>query len=308
MSGRWRRWRPRGNQPIGGNSAVPTVALEAWEVFETVTARLQRLSLGKRFWRHGPHHPEALEPLITDARRYALQLSEHQGVSPAAAAAWLYVLVLQAPRAAEAQLQMDRHPHGYHDKAARLYELIDFNDAFVSTVLALPQSLLGSFPSVAKGHMDALCKRTGTRCFSDEEFAAIVQGLSREIAVYQGALAEGFTAEMTSRTSDAFGIDMQIIDPRSMRGVNVDVKARSAYHYRVANLEREGRLSEEAALMADRNGFIAVYNGHGTEKKKVVLWRIDPAALGDIVEFRFADTAPLGTMLRKILLFSGEPL
>ncbi len=36
------------------------------------------------------------------------------------------LLVVQTPRAARAQAQMDAHEHGYHNREKRLFELIDF--------------------------------------------------------------------------------------------------------------------------------------------------------------------------------------
>src|SRR6478672_12632759 len=45
-------------------------------------------------------------------------------------------LLAQTPTAVFAQAQMDSHKHGYHNREKRLYELIDFNDTFVSYVLA----------------------------------------------------------------------------------------------------------------------------------------------------------------------------
>lgn len=247
-------------------------------------------------------------PTIESAERYARTLAEKRAEPMHIAEAWLYALVLQAPRAAEAQLLMDKHPHGYHDKQARLYELIDFNDALVATVLALPQEVRAAFESYAKQLMDTMCKKARTRCFSNEEFDAIIHGLSREIAVYLGVAAEGYQPEMTNRATDAFGIDMRIIDPQTMRYVDVDVKTRSAFHYRIHDLEREGRISEEELIMADRNGFVAVYNGRGDERRKVVIWRIDHEVLGDIVDFRFKDTRALGAMFKKIVLYTGEKL
>src|SRR5690606_30984045 len=49
----------------------------------------------------------------------------------------LALLILQAPGAARAQREMDGHRGGYKNRQARLYELIDFNDTFVDTVLSL---------------------------------------------------------------------------------------------------------------------------------------------------------------------------
>lgn len=73
---------------------------------------------------------------------------------------WLTLLIMQAPRAAHAQAMMDELPHGYHDRKARLYELIDFNDAFVSTVLLLPDKELAAFANHARSMMAAFSKKS----------------------------------------------------------------------------------------------------------------------------------------------------
>lgn len=305
MKTKWRRWRPKIRpEPQQAQAQLQ----DAWDIFDSVGLRIKRLQLTKRRWQKGTNSLEALVPTIESAERYARTLAEKRAEPMHIAEAWLYALVLQAPRAAEAQLLMDKHPHGYHDKQARLYELIDFNDALVATVLALPQEVRAVFESYAKQLMDTMCKKARTRCFSNEEFDAIIHGLSREIAVYLGVAAEGYQPEMTNRATDAFGIDMRIIDPQTMRYVDVDVKTRSAFHYRIHDLEREGRISEEELIMADRNGFVAVYNGRGDERRKVVIWRIDHEVLGDIVDFRFKDTRALGAMFKKIVLYTGEKL
>lgn len=303
---RWRRWRPQVETQT--HQLVDTRPQDAWEVFDSVAARVRRVTITKRFWKQGSQYPEQLNGLITEAQRHAVQSVERGASQFEVAEAWLYALVLQAPRAALAQAQMNKHSHGYHDRKARLFELIDFNDAFVATVLALPEELRPVFLEYAKRLMDQMCKKTGTRCFSDEEFEAISHGLSREIAVFLGVKKEGYEAEMTNRATDAFGIDMRIIDPHAMKAVNVDVKTRSAFYYRIHDLKREGRITDDQMIVADRNGFVAVYNGRGDEQRKVVVWRIDHELLGDIVDFRFKDTRALGEMFAKIVLYTGEPL
>jgi len=197
---------------------------------------------------------------------------------------------------------MDGHPHGYHDREKRLYELIDFNDTFVSAVLAQPSIGLSDFSERMKAAMINFCAAQKTIMFSDEQFEAIVKGLSREIAVYLGARREGFVAEMTSRTEDAFGIDMVITDPRTRDILNIDCKTPSAFRYRLEELEKEGRISTEQLLKADEDDFITVINRLGDENVPVTIFCIRPEHLGDIVDFRFSDTRPLGDKLRSIFV------
>ncbi len=302
MANGWRRFRPeRPAEPVDWTHTQRD-ELDA-DLFVVVQRQVQETRVNKRAWRRFRDMSE-LNVSIDTAKHRAEQLSlEHD---PHAAAAWLYTLVLQAPRAAEAQEQMDKHPHGYHNKEQRLLELIDFNDAFVATVLTLPAVCLPHFEDRVKQLLDTMCQKVGTRCFSNEEYQAIVHGLSREIAVYRGAQTEGYEVEMTNRATDAFGIDMRITDPKTFRSVNVDIKTRSSFHYRMNTLAHEGRLSEEEYLMADRNGFAKVYNGRGHERTPVVVWRIDHELLGSIECFSFVDTAPLGTMLRDIMFRASE--
>lgn len=293
MSAHWRRWRPQ-----GGPVETDTLPQQSGDMFTVVTARVKKTmprirsrdKRGLQYW----------DEIIQQAKQAAESL-EAQGVPDHdRAVAWLYALAMQAPRAAEAQQEMDKHPHGYHNREKRLYELIDFNDTYDASVLAAPEDLLLDFPDRTKEVLDLACKRAGTRCFSNEQFEAITHGLSREIAVYKGVREEGYEAEMTNRMTDAFGIDMRIYDPKTLHHINVDVKTRSAYYHRIQELRREGRLSDEAVLMADRNGFTRVYNGHNGQEVPVVIWRIDEQELGTITAFQFARTDYLATMLRDI--------
>lgn len=299
-SGRWHRFRPSNNEALSG------VAVSSFELFAQVQMRLKRVDISKRSWRKYRDFTE-LDSYIDGARGHAIgQRSDAPSLERAEA--WLYALALQAPRAAVAQEEMNKHPHGYHNKEHRLYELIDFNDAFDSAVLAMPRELLPHVDERIKELCDFMCNKAGTRCFSDEEYQAITHGLSREIAVFHGLEDEGYHVEMTSRRDDAFGIDMIIMDPRTMRQVAVDIKTRSSYHYRVQELHREGRLSEEGLIMAERNGFTAVMNGRGAEQRQVVTWRIDHEVLGDVVDYRFEKTKLLAETAEAIVLRYGEKL
>jgi hypothetical protein len=241
-----------------------------------------------------------LNPVIDD-RRHMAELS-------GSSLDWLTVLALQAPRAAIAQHHMDKHPNGYDGGHARLYELIDFNDSFVSTVLSLPESLLPDFQTEAKQLMDNLCTRLRTPRFSDEQYEAITHGLSREIAVYRGLQREGLSVSMTSRVQDAKGVDMIVSDPETGATINVDVKTRSAFYYRLKDLRSEGRITKEAAEQAEVDGFCEVRNGHSADGVDVILLRIDPDDVGEIKNFSFADTAQLGVMVRHILAAYGATI
>lgn len=247
-----------------------------------------------------------LVPLIDAAKTEANQTQQSGKLSGAQAWAWLRALILQAPRAAEAQQQMDKIPHGYRNKSARLYELIDFNDAFVSTVLALPEADLPGFTENAKQLMDWFCKRVGSRSFNPTQYQGIVQGLGREIAIYRGAQREGFLVRMTERTSDALGIDMVITDPSTNRYINIDCKAPSAYRHRIYRLLHEKRLSQEEVDAAEALGFIAEINGHGRNRVQVVVWRITREEYGEIRDFCFVNTAVLAQKIRAILHIYGQ--
>jgi hypothetical protein len=142
--------------------------------------------------------------------------------------------------------------------------------------------------------------------FSGEQYEAIVQGLGREIAVYKGLQIEGFDVHMTSRASDALGVDMVVSDAASGKSVNIDCKAPSAYRHRIYTLLREGRLRPEEVTAAETLGYIAELNGHGREKVEVVLWRIERQRYGDIVAFTFEDTRPLARTIAAILKTYGE--
>lgn len=299
IRGHWRRFRPENNEAFSG------VAVSSLELFTQVAMRLKKVGISKRSWRKHQDFTE-LDSYIDGARGHAIGLEKNNAPPLERAEAWLYALALQAPRAAVAQSEMSKHPHGYHNKEHRLYELIDFNDAFDSAVLAMPRDLLPHVHEYIKNTCDFMCQKAGTRRFADDEYQAIVHGLSREIAVYLGLTDEGYHVEMTNRHEDAFGIDMTILWPKTMKQVAVDIKTRSSYHYRVHDLHREGRLSEEGLFMAERNGFTAVINGHGGEGRRVVTWRIDHEVLGEVVDFRFENTRRLAEEAQMILLRYGE--
>lgn len=208
-------------------------------------------------------------------------------------------LILMTPGAARAQNEMDQHRGGYKNRQARLYELIDFNDMFVDTVLALDESELEHFSTRLYQEMQTFACRTRTKPFERNQYDAIVHGLSREIAVYRGARSLGYIARMTSRAQDAMGIDMVIIDPDSKKTLNIDVKTSSSFHFRLMDLQREKRMNEEKRMYCELAGYCIVRNGKGVKAVDTVLFRISTKYLGPINTFTFINTHDLGTMLRQ---------
>ncbi len=213
----------------------------------------------------------------------------------------LAALFAQAPRASLAQAQMDRHPHGYHDKRARLYELIDFNDTFDLVVLTLSDKHRGEFVERAKRAIDRTCQRVGAPGFNDGQWQAVVRGLSHEIAVYLSAKDHGFYAVMTPRSQDALGVDIQVMDPESRRYVNLDIKSPLSFRHRLEQLVKEGRMTERELLLSDERSYAVVANGHGSQKVQVVLLGVLPDRFGEIVDFEFADTTPMRSMLSRLI-------
>lgn len=280
----WRRFRQ-----ASGQLQTATVYDKAWEEIRTVL-------LGKR-----PRDDRAVEVAIKDMREQAELLRSSRAPLEEQAAANLALLILQAPRAARAQQAMDKHSGGYQNHQARLYELIDFNDAFDTTVLALPEEYLGDFPIQLWDQLVKFCRLAGARMLTAKQYNAIVHGLSREIAVYRGALKEGYKVYMTSRSADAMGIDMVLIDPSSGTSLNIDCKTHSAYHFRLLDLVREGRLSEKQREVAEELGFCKVINGHGVRAVQTTLLRISTEQLGEIHNFSFQDTRPLKALIERAM-------
>lgn len=295
----WRRFGKYTNQKKAQKR------LSGLAIFKIVEQELRNeIPIAKHRWRKHTDF-QYLNPYIEAATARAEKAEEtddHDGQ----AAAWLLALILRSPRAAQAQAVMDKHRRSYRNKAARTMELIDFNDAFVSTVLAMPEDHLHEFTDELQRLQFWFCKRVGAWSFSDAQFEAIVHGLSREIAVFKVVQSAGYAVNMTSRAQDAIGIDMQITDRQSGTKVNVDTKTTSAYHYRLIDLLREGRLDQLEIDEADRRGFVLVINGHGGAKTPVVLWRIDQNEVGKIDDFRFSDSEKVIEMLRAIMGTYGE--
>ena len=256
--------------------------------------RLEEL-LSRHHVAHGSNDIDGLDKLIEEQ---VVRIISHP-----TAVEWFSLLVLRAPGAARAQHQMDKHPHGHQGQQARLFELIDFNDAFVSTVLALGDAERHGFIELAKREIDTFCERVGSRTFSEGQFEAITHGLSREVAVYLGAIDQGFSVAMTARGQDAMGVDMVINDPVSGKSLNIDCKTASSYHYRIKDLVEQGRLSEQEGRTAEELGYAHELNGHGTEAVAVTLLRVDPNEVGEMLDFQFEDPRLLGDRL-KILFRS----
>ncbi len=217
----------------------------------------------------------------------------------------LAALLIQVPRAVLAQLQMDQHPHGYHDKHARLFELIDFNDTLTEVVIAMHDDDRRRFDSRVKEAADRVCRRVGAPCFSNEQWEAIVRGLSREIAIYVAARDSGFDTAMGSRTQDALGVDVQIRDPESGRYINIDSKTPSAFRHRLEVLVDEGRLTTQELLAADERSYAVVHNGHGGRTVTLILLCILPDLFGEVKDFEFVDPTPMRDMLNRLIRDHG---
>ena len=213
----------------------------------------------------------------------------------------LIALLAQAPSAALAQAQMDASHHGYANRQQRLYELIDFNDTTVDTILAMDDSQRAQFDNRVKRAADRTCRRVGAPCFSDEQWSAIIRGLTREVALFLAAKEHGFLAYMTDRTHDALGIDIQTLDPETQRYINIDVKTPSSFRYRMQELVREGRMNERDRLLGDKQGFILEQTGHGVLQTEVIVLSILPDEFGDLADWRFVDPAPMCAKLTWLI-------
>lgn len=217
----------------------------------------------------------------------------------------LVALLAQAPRAVLAQLQMDSFPQGYRNKQERLYELIDFNDTLVATILQLDDAKRTMFAERVKQAADRICMRVGAPTFEDDQWTAIIRGLTREVAVYLVAVEHGFAAVMPDRAHDALGIDIQVQDPQDKRYINIDVKTPSAFRRRMEQLVHEGRLSERELLNGDKNSYIIEHNGHGEMQAEIVMLCILPDLFGDLANWRFVDPEPMRMKLNKLIREHG---
>lgn len=218
----------------------------------------------------------------------------------------LAALVLQAPGAARAQREMDAHRGGYKNRQARLFELIDFNDTFVDTVLAIDDETRVTFVERLKAEIDFMCEYLHVDSFNTKQYEAIVHGLSREIAVFTGVKKLGYLARMTSRVQDAKGVDMIVTDPDTKKSLGIDIKTRSAYHFRLINLKRQNRINEEQRLACELAGFCTIVRKNTQGTSETLLFRIATADLGKITHFRFENLEPLRDHLARAFHDHGK--
>lgn len=210
------------------------------------------------------------------------------------------LLIAQTPQAVLAQWQMDAHKHGYHNREKRLYELIDFNDTFVNLVLLTPIHKRAGLTEVLKLEMDQFCRKLNTPSFSDKQFTAIALGLGREVAVFAAAEQLGYHARMTSRTQDAFGIDMMVVQPGTNKRLYIDCKTPSAYRHRLEDLVKYGHITEEQLLQADSDDYITIDRHHNEEIVPVTLLCVRSDTVGEVHDFAFDEPKRVQALLDKI--------
>lgn len=273
---KWRRFLPK--------RSAPNIVISD-DIFAEAHRRIELLNLHD----------------IKDANEEAAEQAENTRT----ALDQLTLLLLRTPAAARAQQSMDEHPHDHRRRHQRLYELIDFNDAFVSTVLLLTESQRRVFHDHIQQDMEQICRQVRVHPLSDEQFEAIAHGLSREIAVYQAANVRGLRADMTSRDVDAFGVDMRIRDESTGRYINVDCKTRSSFHFRLKDLVRDGRLSQEAMDQAEQDGYCKVVHHHDEVAVEIILLRVSGDEFGELNNFRFNDEQLLASRLIRIIEQEG---
>lgn len=282
MSTIWRRFRPRGYAAqLPGSGEIYQAA---WQLVEQIPVDRRRM------WQR--HDVSALVGPIDGALARAEQTGDP--------VQYLAALILQAPRAVLSQRSMDKHPGGFHNREARLYELIAFNDTYVSLILALPESYYAECNDHIKRLMDQFCRRVRAPRFTNQQWEAITHGLSREISVYRGALSLGYQARMTSRREDAMGVDMVLTGSDGIQ-TNLDIKTRSSFHFRLQDLAREGRISELEREEAEKFGHITVTNGHGSEAVRTTLLRIDEETYGRTINFAIERLEPLRDSIQQIV-------
>lgn len=215
-------------------------------------------------------------------------------------------LIAQTPQAVIAQWKMDTHKHGYHDRQKRLYELIDFNDTFVSLVLETPVHRRKELTESLKLEMDQFCRKLSTPSFSDEQFTAIALGLGREVAVFTAAEQLGYHVRMTSRTQDAFGIDMMIVQPGTNKRLYIDCKTPSAFRHRLEDLAKYKHITEEQLLRADKDDYITLDRRHNDDTVPVTLLCIRSDTVGEVHDFAFDEPKRVQQLLDTIFASVGE--
>lgn len=291
---KWKRFRPK----LRGRLSDQTVYEPDSVYAEARMIALRAVGATKS----GRYKPD------TALKRCARAVASLKNHHPEDTAHLMALLILQTPAAVRAQREMDRHRGGYKNRQARLFELIDFNDTFVDTVLTLEVPELRTFTDRLKSELDYFCQYMNVASLSDKQYEAIAHGLSREIALYIEAKKLGYHARMTSRSQDAMGVDMVITDPTTKRSIGVDVKTHSAYHWRLIDLQRRNRLSEEERLQCELAGFCGVTNGKGERAIDTVLFRIATDRLGPIHHYRFVESEPVAELLVGALKYHGKYL
>lgn len=225
---------------------------------------------------------------------------------PAAVRYYQTLLLAQTPRAVAAQWQMDAHKYGFHDRDKRLYELIDFNDSYVALLLHAGHQADQAFVDQLKSDMDTLCRRLNTPSFTAEQFEAITRGLAREVAVYHAAQQLGFGVHMTSRTEDAFGIDMVVTHPETRRELNIDCKTPSAFRHRLEDLVHHGRITDGQLLKADEDDFITINQHRGEEVVPVTLMCVRPDTVGELHDFMFDEPHLIEDLFNQMFAAQGR--
>lgn len=243
-------------------------------------------------------------PEVNNLDRYIPKLRKHFDITHSSVDG-LVALLSQVPRAVLAQLQMDKYPHGYRNKHERLYELIDFNDTLISTILTMDTEHRNQFRERVKQAADRVSKRVGAPCFTNEQWDSIIRGLTREVAVYCAAKESGFNAWLTDRVHDALGIDLQVQDPEDGRYINIDVKTPSSFRHRMEQLVHERRLTENELMIGDQQNYIIENNGHGKHKVEVIVLCILPDMFGDLVDWRFVNSEPMRHKLNRLIRDHG---
>lgn len=289
--GHWKRFRPRRRGKLHDATVYEADTLYAQA--RGIVGQHMQATRSRRF---KPDNP------LKHTARASAKLRAHDPHTPEQL---LALLILQAPGAVRAQTEMDNHYGGYKNRQARLYELIDFNDTFVDTVLVLPDDELAGFPDRLKQEIDWFCDHLGVATLTDEQYEAIVHGLSREIAVYYAAKDSGLIPRMTSRVQDAKGIDLIISDPDTKRTISIDVKTRASFRWRLVDLQRRGRVDEDKRMQCELAGFCTV-KGRKNDEVDTLLFRVATNRLGAIKDFRFTDPEPIKNLLRDALSHHGR--
>ena len=289
----WRRFRPRPKPKGIFNDKTlfeyDTIYTEARKIIESSLRESRDV---KHFGRRTKKINEAVRRLtVRDIRQ-----PEHL----------LARLILQTPSAACAQIDMDKNTGGYTNRRARLFELIDFNDTYVETVLAMPEEYLEDFAHRLHHEMTIFCQRMHLPMFTDKQYDAIIHGLNREIALFRSAKKLGYVVRMTSRLQDAMGVDMVITDPNTKKSINVDCKTRSAYHFRLLDLVKQRRIDEERRLRCELMGFCEIQNGNGDKGVETVLFRLATEDLGGIKNFDFINPEALSEQIYQAIEHHGS--